>query len=162
MLTVAFDGNRFQGDILPELDRLKEHKIIRILDMLVVRKDGQGHVMVATASDLDFDEATAFGAYVGGIAGFVTGGAEGFERGAMLGAAELADGHVFDEDDVFRVTQALRNDMTAALLLIQHTWAAPLMEAVARASGIELMNEWLEPEHVLSIKPGSLEQPESG
>jgi uncharacterized membrane protein len=158
MLTVAFDGNHFQGEILPELDRLKQHNIIRILDMLVVRKDAEGRVMVAQASDLDWEEATAFGAFVGGIAGFSTGGAEGFERGAIAGAAELADGHVFDEDDVFRVTQALRNDMTAALILIQHLWAAPLMEAVFRANGIELMNEWLQPEHVLEIKPGLLDR----
>ena len=158
MLTVAFDGNEFKGDLLPELDRLKREKIIRVLDMLVVRKDPEGRVMVMTASDLDWEEATAFGAYVGGLAGFEAAGAEGLERGAMLGAAELADGHLFDEDDVFRVSQALRNDMTAALLLIQHTWAAPLMEAVARAGGIELMNEWLQPEHVLTIEPRSLQE----
>ncbi|HEY1366196.1 MAG TPA: hypothetical protein VGF23_03745 [Gaiellaceae bacterium] len=156
MLTVAFDGNEFRGEILPELDRLKEQKIIRIIDMLVVRKDPQGRVMVSTASDLDWEEATAFGSYVGGLAGFAAAGAEGMERGAMLGAAELADGHLFDEDDVFRVSQALRNNMTAALILIQHTWAGPLMEAVAVAGGIELMNEWLQPEHVLTIEPRGL------
>jgi uncharacterized membrane protein len=156
MLTVAFDGNDFRGEILPELDRLKQHEIIRIIDMLVVRKDPEGRVMVTTASDLDWEEATAFGSYVGGLAGFAAAGAEGLERGAMLGAAELADGHLFDEDDVFRVSQSLRNNMTAALLLIQHSWAAPLMEAVARAGGIELMNEWLQPEHVLTIEPHEL------
>jgi uncharacterized membrane protein len=156
MLTVAFDGNDFRGEILPELDRLKQHEIIRIIDMLVVRKDPEGRVMVTTASDLDWEEATAFGSYVGGLAGFAAAGAEGLERGAMLGAAELADGHLFDEDDVFRVSQSLRNNMTAALVLIQHSWAAPLMEAVARAGGIELMNEWLQPEHVLTIEPHEL------
>ena len=59
---------------------------------------------------------------------------------------------------IMQNVQALRNDMTAALLLIQHTWAAPLMEAVARAGGIELMNEWLQPEHVLTIEPRSLQE----
>jgi hypothetical protein len=107
---------------------------------------------VSTASDLDFQEATAFGSYVGGIAGFAEGGVEGMEIGSMLGAAELADGHVFNEDDVFRVTQALRNDMTAALILVQHTWAGPLMEAVARANGVELMNEWVAPENVITVE----------
>jgi uncharacterized membrane protein len=151
MLTVAFDGNRFRGEILPELDRLKQQKIVRIIDMLVVRKDPEGRVMVSTASDLDWNEATAFGSYVGAIAGFAEGGVEGMEIGSMLGAAELADGHVFDEDDVFRVTQALRNNMTAALVLVQHTWAGPLMEAVARADGVELINEWVQPENVITL-----------
>src|SRR5262245_21204884 len=151
MLTVAFNGNHFRGEILPELDRLKQQKIIRVIDLLAVRKDPEGRTMVYTASDLDWEEATAFGAYVGGLAGFAEGGAEGMEIGAMLGAAELADGHVFDEEDVFRVTQALDNNMTAALVLIQHTWAAPLMQAVERAEGFELMNEWLQPEQLVTL-----------
>jgi uncharacterized membrane protein len=151
MLTVAFDGNHFRGEILPELDRLKQAKIIRVIDMLAVRKDPEGNVMVYTASDLDWEEATAFGSYIGGLAGFAEAGAEGMEIGAMLGAAELADGHVFDEDDVFRVTQALGNNMTAALLLVQHTWAGRLMEAVERAGGLELMNEWLQPEQLVTL-----------
>ena len=61
MLTLAFPGNRFKGEILPELDRLKGEGIVRIIDMLIVRKDAQGHALVATASDLDFGEATALG-----------------------------------------------------------------------------------------------------
>jgi uncharacterized membrane protein len=154
MLTLAFPGNRFRGEILPELDRLKSEGIVRVIDMLLVRKDSQGHAMVATASDLDFEEATALGSYFGALAGFAAGGPEGFERGAIAGAAELVDGHVFDEDDIFRVTQALDRDTTAAMILLEHTWARGLLDAVARASGIELMNEWIGHEAVLTM--GSL------
>jgi uncharacterized membrane protein len=153
MLTLAFQGNRFKGEILPELDRLKAEGIVRVIDMLLVRKDSQGHTMVATASDLDFEEATALGSYFGALAGFASGGPEGFERGAIAGAAELADGHVFDEDDIFRVTQALDRDTTAVMILLEHTWARTLLDAVARASGIELMNEWIGHEAVLTMGP---------
>src|SRR6266576_3925570 len=153
MLTLAFPGNRFKGEILPELDRLKAEGIVRVIDMLLVRKDSQGHTMVATASDLDFEEATALGSYFGALAGFATGGPEGFERGAIAGAAELADGHVFDEDDIFRVTQALDRDTTAVMILLEHTWARTLLDAVARASGVELMNEWIGHESVLTMGP---------
>ena len=145
VLTVAFDGNHFHGEILPELDRLKQQNIIRIIDMVVVRKDPDGRVTTMTASDLDWEEATAFGSYIGGLAGLAAGGAEGMEIGSMLGAAELADGHLFDEDDVFRVTQAVGNDMSVALLLIQHTWATPLLDAVLRANGYELFSQWVAP-----------------
>jgi len=41
MLTLAFPGNRFKGEILPELDRLKGEGIVRVIDMLIVRKDAQ-------------------------------------------------------------------------------------------------------------------------
>ena len=56
----------------------------------------------------------------------------------MAGAAELADGHLFDQDDVFRATQALPRNMSAALVLIEHLWAKPMLDAVDRAGGIEL------------------------
>ena len=151
MLTLAFPGNRFKGEILPELDRLKSEGTVRVIDLLMVRKDPQGKVMVTTASDLDFAEATAIGSYFGALAGFAAAGPEGFECGAIAGAAELADGHVFDEDDVFRVTQALEPDMSAVMILLEHTWARELLDAVARADGIELMNEWIEHQVVLTM-----------
>jgi uncharacterized membrane protein len=150
MLCIAFDGNRFKGEILPELDRLKRERIIRIIDLLVVRKDDEGRVMVMTSSDLDWEEATAFGSYVGALAGFGAAGPEGVERGAMAGAAELADGHLFNESDTFRVTQSLPNNMSAALVLIEHVWAKEFRDAVERAGGTELSNEWIRPEELLT------------
>jgi uncharacterized membrane protein len=153
MLVVAFPDNQFKGEILPELERLKRRQIVRILDMLIVRKDGLGNVMVSTASDLDWEEATSFGSYIGALAGYAAAGAEGVERGAIAGAAELADGHLFDEDDTFRVTQALQNNTTAALVLVEHRWARPLLDAVERAGGIELSNDWIRPEELLTVEP---------
>ena len=160
MLTLAFPGNRFTGEILPELDRLKGEGVVRVIDMLIVRKDAQGKALVATASDLDFAEATALGSYFGALAGFAAAGPEGFDRGAIAGAAELADGHVFDDDDIFRVTQALDNDTTAVMILLEHVWSRGLPDAVARANGIELMNEWIEHSAVLTMGPAELEAPE--
>jgi uncharacterized membrane protein len=153
LLAVAFPGNRFKGEILPELDRLKQSRIIRVLDLLIVRKDRSGNVMVGTGSDLDWEEATALGSYFGGLAGLAAAGAEGMERGSIIGAAELADGHVFDDEDVFRLTEALGEDTSAALLLLEHTWARPFLHAVEDAGGVELMNDWVRPESVLNVEP---------
>src|SRR4051812_5036156 len=151
MLSLAFPGNRFKGEILPELERLKKEEIIRIVDLLLVRKDELGNVMVTTASDLDWEEAISFGSYVGALAGYAAHGPAGIEKGAMAGAAELADGHLFDQDDVFRVTQALPKNMSAVLVLLEHLWAKPLLEAVDRAAGVELSNDWIRPEEVVSV-----------
>ena len=140
MLSFAFDGNRFRGEILPLLDRLKEQGVIRVLDLLFVRKDAQGNVATIKASDLDMEEALGFGEYIGTLVGFAAGGVEGADRGAMAGAAALADGHVFDEDDAFQLTQALPNGMSAAIVLIEHTWALPLLDAITKANGVELSN----------------------
>ena len=153
MLSVAFPGNRFKGEILPELERLKEAKIIRVIDLLMVRKDALGNVMVMTASDLDWDEAVSFGSYAGALAGYAAAGPGGIEAGAMAGAAELADGHLFNEDDVFRVTQSLPNNMSAALVLLEHLWAKPLLEAVTRAEGVELSNDWIRADEIVTVRP---------
>ena len=151
MLTIGFEGSRFKGEILPELERLKGAGVVRIIDLLVIRKDEAGAIAKLTASDLDWEEAVSFGSYVGALAGYAASGPAGIEQGAMAGAAELADGHLFDQDDVFRVTQALPNDMSAVLVLLEHLWAKPMLEAVDRAGGIELTNDWIRPEEVVSV-----------
>jgi hypothetical protein len=130
-----------------------------VIDLLVVRKDSLGNVMTTTASDLDFEEATEFGSYVGSLAGYKSSGEAGLDYGAIAAAAELADGHVFDEQDVFRVTQSLPIDTTAALLLIEHRWALPLLGAVERAGGIELSNDWLHHDDVLTVAPVEQTEP---
>ena len=151
MLSLAFPGNRFKGEILPELEKLKKAGVVRVVDLLLVRKDELDNVMVTTASDLDWEEAVSFGSYVGALAGYAADGPEGIEKGAMAGAAELADGHLFDQDDVFRVTQALPKNTSAVLVLLEHLWAKPLIDAVVRADGIELTNDWIRPEEVVSV-----------
>ena len=162
MMTLAFPGNQFRGEILPELELLKKAEIVRVVDLLLVRKDAMGNVMVTTASDLDWEEAVSFGSYVGALAGYAANGPAGIEKGAMAGAAELADGHLFDEDDVFRVTQSLPKNMSAVLVLLEHLWAKPLLEAVDRAAGIELSNDWIRPEEIVSVAHKTVAPPKPG
>jgi uncharacterized membrane protein len=150
MLSVGFDGNRFKGEILPELDRLKAQDVIRVLDLLFVRKDPAGNVSTMKATDLDYEQAIGFGEYIGTLVGYAAGGVEGADRGAIAGAAELADGHLFDEDDAFQLTQALPNGMSAAIILLEHRWALPLLDAIEGAGGIELSNRWVNIEDLLA------------
>lgn len=149
LLTVAFDGNHFKGEILPELERLRREEIIRIIDLLFVRKDSSGAVTVMTESDLEWEEAVSLGSYLGALGGFAAAGPDGIAPGSIAGAAELADGHYFDENDIFRITQALPENMSAAFVLIEHLWSKPLLDAVDRAGGMELSNNWLRREEIL-------------
>ena len=149
MLTVSFVGNHFKGEILPELERLKEAGLVRIIDLLVVRKDGSGAVMTMTQSDLDWDAAVSYGAYIGSLVGFGIGGPEGAEQGAIAGAAELMDGHVFDEEDAFKLTATLPPGTSIGVVLFEHLWAIPLIEAIQRADGVELDNVWITPDDLI-------------
>ncbi len=151
MLSMAFEGNRFKGEILPELERLKGEGVVRIVDLLVVRKDEHGAVATLTASDLDWEEATEYGAYLGTLIGFGAGGAELAERGAIAGAAELADGHLFNAEDASRLTEAVPNGMSVAIALLEHLWALPLLGAFDRASGVELSNKWLTVDELVTV-----------
>lgn len=157
MWTVAFDGNRFKGEILPELERLKREGIVRIVDLLAVRKDESGSPFVLTASDLEWEEATQFGAYLGTLIGFGTGGPEGADRGAIAGAAELADGHLFNDEDTQRLIEIVPDGSTIAIILLEHLWPLPLLEALERADGIELRNDWVKLENLVEAQrpPGA-------
>jgi uncharacterized membrane protein len=150
MLVIAFEGNKFRGEILPELERLKNEGVVRILDLMIVRRDSQGAILRMAASDLGWDEAVKFGETMGALAGFATDGLAGVEPGAMTGMADLMDGHLFDDKDAFRLEQLVPNDTTAAVALLEHLWARPLLDAVARAQGFEMLNEWVEPTQIMA------------
>jgi len=151
LLGIAFEGNRFKGEILPELERLKQAGTIRLIDLLFIRKDQAGAIAKLTATDLDWEEAADYGTYIGTLIGFGAGGVEGAERGSMAGAAELADGHVFDENDAFRLAQVVPEGTSIALALIEHTWALPLLDAVERAHGFEINNQWVSADTLVEL-----------
>ena len=149
--TFAFDGNRFKGEILPELDRLKEAEVIRMIDLLVIRKDAAGRVATLTASDLDWEEATSFGAMIGGLIGMGFAGEEGAEIGEMTGALELADGHLFSTRTRDELVEVLPPNSTSAIALVEHLWAKPLKAAIVRAGGIEVDNDWLKLDELVAL-----------
>jgi uncharacterized membrane protein len=151
VLTVAFDGNHFKGEILPELERLKTLGLIRVIDLLFIRKDSMGAVATLTATDLDWEEAADFGAMVGSLIGWGVAGAEGAELGWIAGAADSADGHALDEDDSFALVQTIPNNSSAGIVLIEHVWAKPLRAAIRRANGVEVANSWLRSEDLIKV-----------
>src|SRR6266704_6962130 len=57
---VAFEGNRFSGQIITALRDAQEKGIIRVIDLLVIKKDEQGNVTALELSDLSEEEARPF------------------------------------------------------------------------------------------------------
>ena len=88
MMVLGFAEPNFTGKIAPELDRLREHEFVRIVDALVVQKDDDGNVTALQTSDLSQDEAMEMGAIAGALIGFGFGeDDEAVEAGAELGTA---------------------------------------------------------------------------
>ena len=69
----------------------------------------------------------------------------------MLGADATADGvHAFSGDE-WDVLEDIPNDSAAALLLIEHHWAVPLRDAIARAGGFRLSDGFISPFDLIAI-----------
>jgi uncharacterized membrane protein len=151
MLVVGFEDGKFSGEILAELKRLKENDVIRMIDLLFVKKDESGSVEVLQSSDLGHDEAMEFGALVGALIGLGEGGEEGMEAAALAGAAELDDGHVFDDSDVWYVADAVPSGSSAAIALLEHRWAIPLRDKIVAAGGVSLADEWIHPADLIAL-----------
>ncbi|MET8518907.1 DUF6325 family protein [Nocardioides sp. NBC_00163] len=110
-IVVEFPGSRFNGEIAPTLTDLVDRGIIRILDLLMIRKDEDGSFDAFEISDLDEGE-------IGGIRGYET---------------EMAN--LLSQEDVESVSAAVEPGSTAALLVWENTWAAPFGSAVRHAGG---------------------------
>ena len=151
LLVVGFEDGKFEGKILAELRRLREQKIIRLVDLLFVAKDEQGDVAKLEHSDLSDEEAIEFGALAGALLGFGADGEEGAEAGAIVGAGAAEDGSVLDGEDVWYLADAIPAGASAAIALIEHRWAIPLRDAIQEAGGEALADTWVHPEDLIAI-----------
>ena len=61
LLVLGFEGGELNGEILAELDRLREDDVVRLIDLAFVRKDDNGNMEKILRSDLSAEEAEAFG-----------------------------------------------------------------------------------------------------
>lgn len=151
MLILGFENPNFKGEALAELEKLKEADIIRVLDALVVWKDGDGNVAVMQDTDLTKDEAMQYGAIIGGLIGLGMEGEEGLEAGAEAGAAAMEDGHLIDEDEVWYAIDAIPENTAAAIALFEHRWAIPFRDAIVRAGGFVLADEWIHAKDLVAV-----------
>ena len=151
MLVVGFDTDEFTGKIREELKRLKEADVVRVIDLLAVRKSADGELEILQESDLTKDEATEFGALIGALVGFGAGGEEEATIAAVAGAAELEDGHVFDDSEVWYLGDAIPPGSAAAIALLEHRWAIPLRDKIIEAGGVALADEWIHPRDLIAV-----------
>ena len=110
-IVVEFPGSRFNGEIAPALADLVDRDLIRVLDLLVLKKDSKGALEAYELSDLDDGEL---------------GGLRSHE-------AELA--MLLSEDDVNALAAAIEPGSSAAVLVWENKWAAPFGAAVRHSGG---------------------------
>jgi len=117
VLVIAFPGNEFNGQIMPELERLVENDTIALIDGLFIRKDADG-----TITFVEFEEE-------GGSA----------EAMKLVELMNQLDSLISDED-IEEIAAGLEPDSAAAMLVFENTWAKPFADAIFEANGVMVTN----------------------
>ena len=126
-MVIRFEGNKFSGKILPQLQAVRAAQIVRLLDMVFIQKTERGSVAVTELSDLSDTEL------------------------ARLRPEEESLGWLAEED-IDSVADQLPNNSSAAILLFEHAWAAKISEAVRAAGGEVLADERIPRETVARVE----------
>jgi uncharacterized membrane protein len=159
LIVLGFSHPDFHGEIIAELERLRESDTVRVIDALAVYKDAKGEVEVEHLSNLTQDEAIELGSKVAALVGLGIAGEEGAEEGAEAGAKEAAEEGI----DAFGgaewdVIEEIPNDSAAALILLEHHWAVPLRDAIARAGGFRIGDGFISPLDLVAIGLATAEE----
>ena len=111
-LILGFPGNQFAGQIVPELAKLIDGGLVRIIDLTFIMKDAAGDVTV-----VEFDAVEELAAFAG---------------------LDAEVGGILTDEDVAHAALSLEPNSSAALLIWEDTWAAPFAAAVRNANGVIL------------------------
>jgi hypothetical protein len=128
LLVAGFDADaELKGEILAELERLSEQGILRVIDVIVVRKEEDGAITVIEA-----DETGSITAVLTGLHGDDTDAAPDADYGA-------------GDADIWFPADEIPPGTTAAVALIEHVWAIGLKRALQGTGGELLAEEWVHP-----------------
>ena len=109
-LILGFPDNKFTGQIVPELAKLIDSGLVRIIDLTFISKDAAGDVLV-----IEHDVVEELAAFAG---------------------LDAEVGGILTDADITYAAQSLEPNSSAALLVWEDTWAAPFAAAVREANGV--------------------------
>ena len=123
-IALEFPGNRFRGEILPDLLELVDKEIIRVIDLVIIMKDQEGQVTVRELRELDPAHVELFSPLKAEVSEMIT------------------------VIDINMIAEKLADNSTAGLLLIENLWAKKTQQAMLDANGRFVMFERIPPDVV--------------
>ena len=132
LLVIGFDRPDFSGEVLAELERLRETDVVRVIDLLVVQKGADGVVRRLHHSDLTEPAGDVLGALIG------------------LDGTGPEDGELPAEDEFWSLEEAIPNDSAAAIALVEHRWAIGTRDAIGAAGGVAVAEAWIHPSDLVA------------
>ena len=112
-LVVEFPADKanFSGEMATELRSLVDRDLVRVLDLVILRKEPDGSVEAAELADVDESNV-----------------------GELL-ALEADLAMLLAEEDVAEIGKALEPGSIAAVLVYENKWAGPLASSIRRSGG---------------------------
>jgi uncharacterized membrane protein len=156
LIVIGFPGNKFKGQIVPELDAIREKGLVRIIDLAFVMRDESDTVTAIQVSDLTDEQKREFGMETGALLGLgAYGTLEGAQAGMEAGAAAAAEGDLLlTDEDIEEIAAEVPKNSSALIIFAEMLWSKPLKEAIMNADG-RLLGQWIiQPEEAL-VKEGA-------
>src|SRR5262245_61608588 len=137
VFVVGFDKFEATGKILAEMRRVRESGSIRVVDVLFVQKHRNGDISYSMhITDLPQAERMRLRSVARAVIGLREGGLEGGIAGAELGALAVAERDAgLSTDQLAELADAIPNGGAAAIVVIEHHWAARLRDSIVEAGG---------------------------
>jgi uncharacterized membrane protein len=117
LLALEFHTDQLKGEIVPELLELVRNKIVRLIDLVVIRKYEDGHHEALEMQQLAPDLLSVFDPLEVEISGII------------------------QIEDIEGIAEAMEKGTSAAVLLVENVWAIKFAEAVLRANGRLLLHD---------------------
>jgi uncharacterized membrane protein len=132
-IVVEFPGSRFNGEVAPAITELVDKGLVRILDLLIVKKDDDGGLEVFEMGDLDDTEL------------------------GELRRHETELAMILSEQDVTDLAETIEPGSSAALLVWENLWSAPVGAAIRHAGGQLVASGRIPTQAVLAVIEADLD-----
>jgi hypothetical protein len=126
-VALEFKGNQFKGEIFPEILNLVNNGVVRIIDMIVVKKDADGKVTHQEMQETGKKVLAVFDPLKAEISGMI------------------------QVEDIEMIGEKLEPNSTAAVILFENLWAVNFVKAVENANGRSVMHVRIPHEDVVEV-----------
>ena len=126
-IVIGFDGNKFDGSIAREVEKVVEKKIIRLVDVVFIGRDADGAATIVELDNKDDPRFASFAPILGDTMG------------------------LFTPEDLVEIADSLPLNSSGLVMLFEHRWAEDLKDAIGAAGGFLVSRTVIPPEILAEV-----------
>ena len=154
LIAIGFPNiENLKGDLLKEIFKLSEARIIRVIGLLAIVKDGStGEIASVQITELSQEDRIKLGAAIGSLIGFGAAGEKGAIAGAEAGAQRVAAKDFgLTQSQIREVAKSMPRGTAAGFMLVEHLWAKKFKEIAQKQNGVLLANGFISPGDLVAL-----------